>query len=146
MTKALNNEDRIYLVRSYHEKALESLNDARDLLELKPGLSARMAYEAAYHFTVALFVSEGILVPKTHRGLNSGLYQTFVDKELFPRDIAAYLGQLEKDRNTAQYNPITKIQAADAEKNLQKAKAFCDAMQKLVEKNLDELGKYNAKL
>ena len=104
MTKTLNNEDRIYLVRS-------------------PGLSARMAYEAAYHFTVALFVSEGILVPKTHRGLNSGLFQTFVDKELFPRDIAAYLGQLEKDRNTAQYNPITKIQAADARRGNKPAKS-----------------------
>ena len=126
-------------MHSYREKALESLDDAKDLLELKPGLSTRMSYEAAYHFTVALFVSEGILVPKTHRGLNSELYQTFVDKELFPRDIAAYLGQLENDRNTAQYNPIAKIQEADAKKDLQKAEAFCKAIQKLVEKNFVKL-------
>jgi uncharacterized protein (UPF0332 family) len=139
MPKTLDNEDRLYLARSYRDKALKTLEDARDLLELKPGLSARMSYEAAYHFTVALFVSEGISVPNTHRGLNSGLYHNFVDKELFPKGIAAYLGQLEKDRNTAQYNPIAKIQATDAQKNLLKAEAFCDVIQKLVEKNTARL-------
>ena len=139
MPKTLDNEDRLYLTRSYHDKALESLEDAREFLEQKPGLSARMSYEAAYYFTAALFLSEGILIPKTHRGLNSELYQTFVEKGLFPRDTAAYLGQLEQDRNTAQYNPVAKILAADAQKDLQKAEAFCEAMRKLVEKNLAKL-------
>ena len=139
MPKTLDNEDRLYLARSYRDKALESLEDARDFLERRPGLSARMSYEAAFLFTTTLFVSEGIFIPKTHRGLNSELYQTFVDKGLFPRDIAAYLGQLEQDRNTAQYNPIAKIQADDAQKDLQKAELFCEAMQKLVEKNITKL-------
>jgi uncharacterized protein (UPF0332 family) len=139
MPKTLNNEDRLYLARSYRDKALKTIGDARDLLELKPDLSARMSYEAAYHFTAALFVSEGISMPKTHRGLNSELYRNFVDKGLFPRDIAAYLGQLEKDRSTAQYDPIEKVQAEEAQKDLQKADLFCEAMQKFVEKNLASL-------
>ena len=141
MPKMLDNEDRLYLVRSYRDKALESLEDARDFLERRPGLSVRMSYEAAYHFTVALFVSEEISIPKTHRGLNSELYHTFVNKGLFSRDIAAYLGQLEKDRGTAQYNPIAKIQAEDAHKDLQKAELFCEAMQKLIEENLTKFEK-----
>ena len=139
MPKTLDNEDRLYLTRSYREKALKTLDVARKLLESNPDLSARMSYEAAFNFTAALFVSEGIFIPKTHRGMNSELYQTFVDRGLFPRDIAAYLGQLEQDRNTAQYNPIAKILASDAQKDLQKAEAFCETMQKLVEKNLTEL-------
>jgi len=139
MPKTLDNEDRLYLLRSYRDKALKTLDDARDLLELKPDLSARMSYEAAYHFTVTLFISEGISIPKTHRGLNSELYHNFVDKGLFPKDVAVYLGQLEKDRNTAQYNPIAKIQAADAHNDLQKAELFCEAIQELVEKNLARL-------
>ena len=136
MPKTLDNDDRLYLVCSYRDKALESLADARDFLERRPGLSARMSYEATYHFTAALFVSEGITISKTHRGLNSELYHHFVDKELFPREIAAYLGQLEKDRSTAQYDPIEKVQKEEAQKNLQKAELFCEAMQKLIEKNL----------
>ena len=139
MPKMLNNEDRLYLARSYRDKALESLEDAKEFLERKPGLSARMSYEAAYYFTAALFVSEGIFIPKTHRGMNSELYQTFVDKGLFPKDIAAYLGQLETDRNIAQYSPIAKIQATDAQKDLQKAEAFCGTMQEFVEKNITRL-------
>ena len=139
MPKTLNNEDRLYLARSYRDKALESLEDAREFLERKPGLSARISYEAAYYFTAALFVSEGIFIPKTHRGMNSELYQTFVEKELFPKDVAAYLGQLETDRNVVQYSPIAKIQVADAQRNLQKAEVFCDAMQKFVEKNISQL-------
>ena len=139
MPKTLDNEDRLYIVRSYCDKALESLEDAREFLERKPNLSARMSYEAAYYFMMALFVSKGISIPRTHRGMSSELYQTFVDKGFFPRDIAAYLGQLEQDRNTAQYNPIVKIQVSDAQKNLQKAEAFCEAIQKLVEKNLAKL-------
>ena len=136
MPKTLDNEDRLYLVRSYQDKALKTLDDARDLLESKPDLSARMSYEAIYHFTAALFISEGILIPKTHRGMNSELYHNFVDKGLFPRDTAAYFGQLENDRNTAQYNPIAKVYTADAQRNLQKAETFCEAVKKLVEKNL----------
>jgi len=139
MPKTLDNEDRFYLVRSYRDKALESLEDAKDFLERRPGLSARMSYEAAYHFTAALFVSVGISMPKTHRGLNSELYHSFVNKGLFPRNIAAYLGQLEKDRSTAQYDPIEQIQAEDAHENLQKAESFCEVMQKLIEKNLIKL-------
>ena len=139
MPKRLDNEDRQYLVRSYRDKALESLEDAREFLERRPGLSARMSYEAVYHLTAALFVSEGISMPKTHRGLNSELYHNFVNKGFFPRDTAAYLGQLEKDRSTAQYDPIEIIQAEEAKKNLQKAVLFCEAMQKLVEKNLAKL-------
>ena len=83
MKKTLDDEDRSYLVRSYEAKALEALEDARDLLERRPGLSARMSYEAAYHFTAALFVSGGISLPQTHRGINSELYRNFVDVELF---------------------------------------------------------------
>ena len=44
MPKTLDNEDRLYLLRSYRDKALKTLDDARDLLELKPDLSARMSY------------------------------------------------------------------------------------------------------
>jgi uncharacterized protein (UPF0332 family) len=139
MPKTLNNEDRLYFVRSYRDKALESLEDAKNFLEGRPGLSVRMSYEATYHFTAALFISEGISIPKTHRGLNSELYHHFVDKSLFPREIAAYLGQLEKDRSTAQYDPIEKIQSEEAQKGLQKAQAFCAAMQKLIEVNLARL-------
>ena len=139
MPKTLNNEDRRYLVRSYRDKALESLEDAKIFLESRPGLSVRMSYEAAYHFTAALFISEGISIPKTHRGLNSELYHNFANKGLFPREIAAYLGQLEKDRSTAQYDPVEKIQLEEAEKGLQKAQVFCSAMQKLVEVNLVQL-------
>ena len=139
MPKMLDSEGRLYIARAYRDKALKSLEDAKDFLERRPGLSARMSYEASYHFTAALFVSEGISMPKTHRGLNSELYHNFVDKALFPRDVAAYLGQLEKDRSTAQYDPIEQIQAEDAHKNLQKAELFCAAMQELVEKNLARL-------
>lgn len=87
MKKTLDDEDRRYLVRSYEMKALEALEDARDLLERRPGLSARMSYEAAYHFTAALFVSGGISLPRTHRGMNSELYRNFVDVGLFPKDV-----------------------------------------------------------
>ena len=139
MPKMLSNEDRLYLVQSYRRKALESLEDARDFLEHRSGLSMRMSYEAVYHFTAALFVSEGIPIPKTHRGLNSELYHNFVDKGLFPRDIATCFGQLEKDRNTAQYDPVEKIQVEEAKKGLQKAELFCEAIHKLIESNITKL-------
>jgi uncharacterized protein (UPF0332 family) len=133
MPKTLNNDDRLFLVRSYRDKALESLEDAKEFLESKPGLSARMSYEAAYHLTAALFISEGIPMPKTHRGLNSELYHHFVDKGYISKETAAYLGQLEKDRSTAQYDPIEKIQSEEAKSDLQKAQAFCATMQKLID-------------
>jgi len=97
MPKTLDNEDRLYLVRSYRDKALESLEDAKDFLERRFGLSVRMSYEATY------------------------------------------LGQLEKDRNIAQYNPIAKIQIEDAQNALQKAELFYEVMQKLIEKNITKL-------
>lgn len=133
MKKTLDDEDRSYLVHSYEAKALE---DARDLLERRLGLSARMSYEAAYHFTAALFVSGGISLPRTHRGMNSELYRNFVDVGLFPKDVASCLGQLEKDRSTARYDPIERIEPEEAEQDLKKAELFCAAVRELIARQL----------
>ena len=130
--KTLSNENRMELVHIYKKRVLRCLNDARDLFESKPYFSVRASYEAVYHFTVALFICEGIHIPKTHRGMNSELYSNFVDKGLFPRDIAAHFGQLENDRNTDQYDPEQETTTEIARQNLKKAEAFCEAMQKLV--------------
>jgi len=54
MPKTLDNEDRLYLVRSYRNKALESLEDARDFLERRPGLSVRMLLSALAKMRAAL--------------------------------------------------------------------------------------------
>lgn len=102
----------------------------------RPGLSARMSYEAAYHFTAALFVSGGISLPRTHRGMNSELYRNFVDVGLFPKDVASCLGQLEKDRSTAQYDPIERIELEEAEQDLKKAELFCAAVRELIARQL----------
>jgi uncharacterized protein (UPF0332 family) len=139
MKKELNDKDRYYLACSYRNKSMEALQDAEDLLEFKPGLSTRMSYEATYHSIVALFITEEISIPKTHRGLNSELYHNFVDTGIISKDIATYLGKLESDRNTSQYDPLVKISLNDAKKNLQLAKEFCDTIQAIVEKNLNEL-------
>lgn len=136
MKKTLDDEDRRYLVHSYETKALEALEDARDLLERRPGLSARMSYEAAYHFTAALFVSGGISLPRTHRGMNSELYRNFVDLGLFPKDVASCLGQLEKDRSTARYDPIERIEPEEAEQDLKKAELFCAVVRELIARQL----------
>ena len=138
MKKTLDDEDRHYLVRSYEAKALEALEDARDFLHRRPGLSARMSYEAAYHFTAALFVSWGIPLPRTHRGMNSELYRNFVDKGLFAEDVASCLGRLEKDRSTAQYDPIEKIEPEEAEKDLEKAEQFCATVRELIARQLSQ--------
>jgi uncharacterized protein (UPF0332 family) len=135
----LSDENRLYLVRSYQNKALESLQDAHDLLESKPSLSARMSYEAAYHSTVSLFICSKIPISQTHRGLNSKLYTHFVDNKLFSRNVANYLGKLENDRNTSQYNPIKKISLEDAKDDLQMAKSFYKEIQKLLEKRIKVL-------
>lgn len=139
MTSTLKDGDRLSLVRSYRDKALESLNDAKDLLESKPRLTARMSYEAAYHFTAALLVSDGIPVSGKHRGVNSELYTNFVDKDLFPRDTAAFLGQLQKDRDIDQYDPVQKVTPQAAQEDLKKAEIFCEAMQKLLDKQIERL-------
>lgn len=136
MKKTLDDEDRRCLVRSYEAKALEALEDARDFLHRRPGLSARMSYEAAYHFTAALFVAGGIPLPRTHRGMNSELYRNFVDKGLFSEDVASCLGRLEKDRSTAQYDPIEKIEPEEAEKDLEKAELFCATVRELIARQL----------
>jgi uncharacterized protein (UPF0332 family) len=47
--------------------------------------------------------------------------------------------KLEKDRNTAQYDPVEKIQAEEAKKGLQKAVLFCDTIQKLIDNNIAKL-------
>jgi uncharacterized protein (UPF0332 family) len=132
----LSDENRLYLANSYREKALKSFDYAKDLLESKPDLSARMSYEAMYHFTAALFLCEGIQVPQTHRGVNSELYSNFVDTGLFSRDIAANLGDIERDRNTAQYDPVEKIFTDVAKRDLQKAEQFCKEIQKLVDERI----------
>lgn len=136
----LKDDERIIMVNSYISRGDRALNDAKNVREISPGLSARSAYETAYFATLALFVSYGLEVPRTHRGVNNRLYEEFVrEREEIPADIASYLGELETDRNIAQYHPVEEISAEDAKENIEKAVKFYDVVNTLIAKQVERL-------
>ncbi|MDL2263582.1 HEPN domain-containing protein [Synergistaceae bacterium OttesenSCG-928-I11] len=136
----LNRDERLFLTSSYLEKSDEALLDAAFLLERRPGLSARCSYEAAYYLTIALFVSHGLEVPRTHEGVNHRLYEFFVrDVKNITAELAKTLGRLETHRNIAQYSPTKKITTEIAAEDLQKARAYHGEVKKIVLERLETI-------
>jgi uncharacterized protein (UPF0332 family) len=136
----LKDEERISLVKIYGGKANERLQEARQFIPLSAGFSTRASYEAAYYSTVAILISYGLELPKTHEGINVTLKNNFVDGEkIFPNQVYSYLGELEKDRNTDQYSVLEKISEEQAGLNLKKAEAFLETAQDIVKNRLDYL-------
>lgn len=125
-------EDRLILVASYMEKATEALVDARNVREIAPGLSARSAYECAYFSTIALFVQNEVEIPKTHEGVSRRFYEHFVRTGKFPPDIAKHLGQLETDRNTAQYSIRKKVAVEDANRDIERAETYFATIERMI--------------
>ncbi|MDL2263826.1 HEPN domain-containing protein [Synergistaceae bacterium OttesenSCG-928-I11] len=136
----LSVEERLIVVKSYMRKSATALDDARAVLEISPRLSAHSSYESAYHIALALLVSHKIPVPRTHEGVNHKIYEQFVHaRHALSRDIAKYLGQLEGDRNVAQYSLVKEITLDDAQHDLCKATEFHAIVKKLIIEELKEV-------
>lgn len=120
----LNYDNRDELVKLYMEKSERCRRDAEEFIETKPYMSVRMSYECAYFAVAALFVLNGLKVPPTHRGINSVLYQSFVEPGLLSRDTGKCIGKLETDRNLAQYDPFEEIPSSKARDDLEMAMSF----------------------
>ncbi|MBM4375698.1 MAG: HEPN domain-containing protein [Deltaproteobacteria bacterium] len=120
--------------------AVESLALARDTLAAAETLAragfARHAvgrsYYAVFHAACALLATVG-LAARTHEGVRSLVNEHFVRTGLLATVHARTLRQIAGDRNDADYDAAATFTVDDAAEDLERARAFVDAVAAIVE-------------
>lgn len=135
------NQDRAMLIRLGLEKAADNLEAARSFRNSYPGEAVRAAYYSAFHVVNALFLHCG-LSPKHkrgHRSVTALFSEKFIRMGIFPAEIGRFLGQLETDRLTGDYDVVKKLTVEDAHECIEKAERISEAVRNYIEEN-EEIG------
>ncbi len=116
-------------VEAYLDKAQESLEEARKIVEI--GLAkaaARSAYYAAFHATEALILARTGKIAKTHSGVRTEFARLSRDLPILNRALTVYLAQAYKFKELGDYGlgASAAISIEDAETLIAGARDFID--------------------
>lgn len=100
---SLTHEERIAIVNYRAEKAIDTISEAKQILELNLyNLTANRLYYAAYYAATALMLSRGIS-SHTHKGAISLFQLNFVKPQIVPIEDGALLRRLFGMRHEGDY-------------------------------------------
>lgn len=126
----MNPDDIRHLVRGRIEQAVESLADAKALLEA--GRGGRSVVNRSYYcmFYCVLAMLQTInRVPRKHQGAISLSDLEFVHKELFPNDLSADLHRIFELRHVTDYERVEPVGQEDAKAAAETAERFLATVQ-----------------
>ena len=128
---------QLELIESYMTKSRDKLAVARELLvrrHLDDAVSR--AYYAAFHAAQAALLAEGQRA-ETHRGVVTLVGLLLVKTGRIDKRCGRILANLKDDRETSDYEAVSFIDEAAAERAVAEAEDFCDAIREyLANQNL----------
>ena len=117
------------LLQAHLEKARQKREAAAALL--KAGFfedAVSRAYYAAFHAAQAALLTEGQQAD-SHKGLNTLFGLFFVKTGRIEKRFGRYLSNLKDDRETSDYEALAWVDEQVAEKAIQEAGEFCEAIE-----------------
>ena len=91
------------------------------------GDAASRAYYAAFHAVSAALLARGQAY-SSHAQVLGAFNKDFVHEGSFPREFTTILARLFQDRQTGDYDPTTRLEPADAERDVADAQRIVDAI------------------
>ncbi len=124
------------LVKKELELAETLLNDARILLNAggSPKSVMNRIYYAVFHSSRAVLIKHGF-EPKSHKGTINLFWTEIAKKDLCSRESAKFLARAFKEREEADYEPLTEISEEKVRDFLEKAGLFLEEMKNIVSNN-----------
>jgi uncharacterized protein (UPF0332 family) len=119
----------------YLAKAHDDLREAQIIASVGLAQSAaRSAYYAVFHAAEALIVNRTGKIIKTHSGVRAEFARLARDIPELDRSFSAFLAESYKYKQISDYGvgPMPPITAAEAERTLESAKVFTEAIARLV--------------
>lgn len=117
------------LIQAHLEKARQKQEAAAALL--KTGFfedAVSRAYYAAFHAAQAALLTEG-QQPDTHKGLSTLFGLFFVKTGRIDKRLGRFLANLKDDRETSDYEVLGWVDKEGAEKAIEEASEFCEAIE-----------------
>ena len=128
----LKDNEREEMSKLYMEKACETLQEAKDKKEQYPNSSITRAYYSMFHAAHSAFMADGVVAVKSHEGVNNRFAEIFVKTGRFPKEIFKMMGETERNRYKAEYNPKVRFSTQEAEKYIENAEKFVEAVEKMI--------------
>ena len=113
----------------YLAKALENLNDARQIIQINlPKVAARCAYFVAFHAAEALIFERTGHVAKTHRGVRTEFARLAKDMPDIPRSMTKFMADGYRYKEIGDYSvsPDETVTMEDAKDAIFSAEVFLD--------------------
>lgn len=124
------------LVKQEIELAEMFLSDARILLNAggSPKSVMNRIYYSVFHSSKAVLIKQGF-EPKTHKGTINLFWNEIARKGLCSLDSAKFLARAFKEREEADYEPLTAISEEKVRDFLEKAGLFLEEMKNIISNN-----------
>ncbi len=117
------------LVRYRMERALETLQDARLMLENgRLHSAANRIYYACFYAVVALLLAKGLSSPK-HSGVLALFNRHFIKEGIVPVEMGKFYSRVFDRRLESDYGDVAEPKEEDLRANLEKAQEFITQIQ-----------------
>lgn len=94
-------------------------------------------YYSCFHATKALLLTKD-LMPKTHKGTSTTLYQHFVNTGLFSSEKAAFFDKLMQERIEDDYNDFMVLDEAEVIGFVKPARQYVEYVSNLIDRYFNE--------
>lgn len=134
----LTAKDRESLIKYKIERSLDALNSAeRNFKENDLFTAVQRTYYASYYSAEALLLVKGLSF-SSHKSSIGSFNKEFVHTGLVDKKYSSILKELFETRQTGDYGNFVGFQREEVENNLNMAKEFIEAINKLTLKILSE--------
>ena len=111
------------------DRALQTLNAARLLLDTTPDKSASCSYYAAMYGLQAIFLLEGKQL-ESHAAVWTAFHKERIKSRKWPEELGELFGRVREDRETGDYGGSAHVEPEEARKSLKAALAILEAIHK----------------
>ncbi len=128
----LSAEDRNTIVNNRIEKSKQTLNEAKQIIELElwPAAANRLYY-AAYNIVTALLIQNGYTT-QTHAGVIRLFSQHYIKTEIVPYETGRTYTQLFELRQSGDYDDWRILKDIDILPMLERTETFIQTIQQLL--------------
>lgn len=134
----MNAKDRESLIKYKIERSLDAFNSAeRNLKENDLFTAVQRTYYAVYYSAEAILLLKGLSF-SSHKSSIGSFNKEFVHTGLVDKRYSSILKELFETRQTGDYGNFVGFQTEEVENNLNMAKEFIEAINKLTLKILSE--------
>lgn len=109
------------------QRAIDTLNTGRQIIEIDPDSAASRAYYAAFHALTALFALQEKSFSK-HSALRSALHRDLIRKGQLSVEVGKAFDFLMDMRETGDYGGLIRVSREDARKSVEKAEMIIEAV------------------